>query len=53
MEAGKKRLQGDRLREANTTEVKELRKENQNLKMAVAELSLDVMSAKKNLNGIE
>lgn len=53
MEAGKKRLQGDTLREANTTEVKELRQENQNLKMAVAELTLDVMSAKKNLNGIE
>jgi len=40
MEAGKKRLTGDALREANSTEVKELKDENQNLKELVAELSL-------------
>ena len=33
MEAGKRRLMGDTLREANTTEVSELRQENQDLKL--------------------
>lgn len=40
MEAGKKRLNGDTLREANTSEVNELKTENQDLKELVAELSL-------------
>lgn len=39
MEAGKKRLSGDTLREANTTEVNELKHENSSLKELVAELS--------------
>ena len=51
MEAGKKRLNGDTLREANTTEVKELKDENQSLKELVAELSLRNRELKKNLNG--
>jgi len=51
MEAGKKRLNGDTLREANTTEVEELKKENSELKQLVAELSLDNRGLKKNLNG--
>lgn len=51
MEAGKKRLSGDTLREANTTEVKELTQENQSLKELVAELSLENRLLKKNLNG--
>lgn len=51
MEAGKKRLNGDTLREANTTEVKELKDENQSLKELVAELSLNNRELKKNLNG--
>jgi len=51
MEAGKKRLNGDTLREANTTEVDELRLENGDLKQLVAELSLDNRKLKKNLNG--
>ena len=41
MEAGKKRLSGDTMREANTSEVKELKDENRSLKELVAELSLD------------
>jgi len=41
MEAGKKRLQGDTVREANTTEVNELRNEAADLKEAVAELLLE------------
>lgn len=51
MEAGKKRLNGDTLREANTTEVHELKGENSSLKELVAELSLENRVLKKNLNG--
>ncbi len=40
LEAGKKRLSGDTVREANSDEVVDLRKENSNLKQAVAELYL-------------
>jgi len=51
MEAGKKRLSGDTLREANTSEVVALKGENHSLKELVAELSLEVRFLKKNLNG--
>ena len=51
MEAGKKRLNGDTIREANTTEVQTLKQENQDLKEFVAELSLENRKLKKNLNG--
>jgi len=51
MDAGKRRLNGDTLREANTTEVHELKQENKSLKELVAELSLDNRVLKKNLNG--
>jgi transposase len=51
MEAGKKRLNGDTIREANTTEVQTLKQENQDLKEFVAELSLQNRKLKKNLNG--
>jgi len=51
MDAGKRRLQGDTMREANTSEVKELKDENRSLKELVAELSLDNRDMKKNLNG--
>jgi len=51
MEAGKKRLSGDILREANTTEVSNLKGENSALKELVAELSLENRVLKKNLNG--
>jgi len=40
MEAGKKRLQGDTQREANSDEVSRLQRENTDLKILVAELSL-------------
>ena len=49
MEAGKKRLNGDTLREANTSEVNELKSENQSLKELVAELSLEKKILKKKL----
>ena len=51
MEAGKKRLSGDTLREANTTEVSNLKGENSALKELIAELSLENRVLKKNLNG--
>ena len=40
LEAGKKRLAGDTVREANSDEVVGLKKENQDLKQAFAELSI-------------
>lgn len=51
MEAGKKRLNGDTMREANTTEVTDLKNENGTLKEVVAELLLKNRDLKKNLNG--
>ena len=53
MEAGKKRLNGDTVRESNTDEVDELRNQNNALKIAVADLTLEAMSWKKKLNGTE
>ena len=41
LEAGKKRLLGDTTREATSTEVQDLRRENSNLKQVVAEGSTD------------
>ncbi len=53
LEAGKKRLKGDTEREANTSEVSELRTENERLKLLVAELSLHNRYLKKSLSGLE
>ena len=53
LEAGKKRLQGDTVREANSIEVNNLRDENEQLKQLVAELSLKNRVFKKSLNGME
>ena len=50
LEAGKKRLNGDTMREANTSEVHMLKEENSDLKELVAELSLKVRDLKKNLS---
>jgi len=47
------RLKGDTLREANSDEVSEIRKENDQLKQLVAELSLKNRVLKKSLNGLE
>jgi transposase len=49
LEAGKKRLTGDTVREANTDEVKGLRRENNDLKQVVAELTLRNRALKKSL----
>jgi len=53
LQAGKRRLNGDTIREANSDEVSDLRKENEQLKQLVAELSLTNRVLKKSLNGLE
>ncbi len=47
MEAGKERLARDTVRDATREEVERLKRENQDLKQLVAELSLDVHRLKK------
>ena len=51
MEAGKKRLAGDIVRQANSGEVKELRKEARDLKEVVAEQTLEIRLLKKSMIG--
>ena len=53
LQAGKRRLKGDTIREANSDEVTELRRENDQLKQLVAELNLKNRVLKKSLNGLE
>ena len=53
LEAGKRRLEGDTIREASSSEVTELRKENEQLKQLVAEVSLKNRVLKKSLSGLE
>jgi len=53
LEAGKRQLNGDTIREAGSDEVKELRTENDALKMVVAELTLRNRTLKKTLQGLE
>jgi len=53
LEAGKKRLAGDIKREANSTEVQQLRKENHDLKQLLAEKELNLWMSKKNQIGLE
>ena len=49
LESGKRRLDGDTKREANTSEVQSLREENAQLKEAVAELLLHNRILKKSM----
>ena len=51
LEAGKKRLNGDTVREATSNEVKVLRSENRELKEVVAEMTLKNRALKKSLTG--
>ena len=51
LEAGKKRLAGDIVREANTDEVKALRSEASVLKEALAELLMENRLLKKSVTG--
>lgn len=53
MEAGKKRLNGDTERNANADEVNYLKKQNEDLKKAIADLYLHNESLKKSLTGLE
>ena len=53
LQAGKRRLKGDTIWEADSDEVSELRRENEQLKQLVAELSLKNRVLKKSLNGLE
>jgi len=52
LEAGKRRLLGDTQREATSTEVTDLKQENDQLKQLVAELSLKNRVLKKSLHGM-
>ena len=49
LEAGKKRLAGDTMREANTGEVQGLRREARDLKEVVAEQALELRLLKKSM----
>ncbi len=51
LEAGKKRLAGDTARDANSTEVKTLRRESRELKEVVAEQALELRLLKKSILG--
>ena len=51
MESGKRRLNGDTMQEANTSEVQSLKQENSQLKEVVAELLLKNRVLKKRMNG--
>jgi transposase len=53
LEAGKKRLSGDTERNANASEVQDLKKENDNLKKALADLYLHNDLLKKSLTGLD
>jgi len=52
LEAGKKQLAGDTVREATSDEVKDLRAENSELKEVVAEITLKNRVLKKSLTGL-
>jgi transposase len=53
LEAGKRQLNGDTIREAGSDEVKELQRENETLKMLVAELMLHNRRLKKTSDDLE
>jgi transposase len=53
LEAGKQRLAGNTNRQASSDEVKDLRREMDQLKLLVAELSLKNRTLKKSLLGLE
>jgi transposase len=52
MEAGKARLAGNTKRQANSSEVEDLRQENEQLKQSVAELALKNRVLKKSVTGL-
>lgn len=52
LEAGKQRLAGNANRQADSDEVKEMRQENEQMKLLIAELSLKNRVLKKSLLGL-
>jgi transposase len=52
LEAGKQRLAGNAKRQADSDEVKEMRQENEQMKLLIAELSLKNRVLKKSLLGL-
>ena len=52
LEAGKQRLAGNTKRQADSGEVKEMRQENEQMKLLIAELSLKNRILKKSLLGL-
>jgi transposase len=53
LEAGKAQLRGDTKRRASSNEVKNLRKQNSQLKQLVADVVLENVLLKKSLTGVE
>jgi transposase len=53
IEAGKRRLSGDIVREATRDEVSDIKKQNDDLKRELADLFLENKTLKKSLNGYE
>ena len=53
LEAGKERLVGNQKRQAGSNQVKDLRRENEQLKLLVAELALKNKVLKKSLTGMD
>lgn len=53
LEAGKQRLSGNTERQADSEQVKDLKKENNELKFLVADLSLKNRMLKKGVHGVE
>lgn len=53
LEAGKQRLSGNIIRQATSPEVEDLRKENAQLKAALADVFLKNQILKKSLHGLE
>jgi len=52
LEAGKQRLAGNTTRQADSAEVKDMRQENEQMKLLIAELSLNNRRLKKSLRGV-
>jgi len=52
LEAGKQRLAGNTTRQADSSEVQEMRQEREQMKLLIAELSLNNRRLKKSLRGV-
>lgn len=52
LEAGKQRLAGNTTRQADSSEVRDMRQENEQMKLLIAELSLRNRRLKKSLRGL-